>query len=63
MKFFKKTGRVIRLLCFIVLATVGIGLSGGIPMTMSNRKENNQPITIELVEEIEEKEESELEKE
>lgn len=63
MKSFKKVIQIIRLLCFIVLATVGIGLSGGIPTPLSRKKESHQPIQIELVEDINDEKDSELDQE
>lgn len=45
--------RIVVLIFLIVLATVGVGLSGGIPTPSSGRKEN----TIEIKTELEEKEE------
>ncbi|KQB99748.1 hypothetical protein [Pedobacter sp. Hv1] len=53
MKFFKKLMRLIALIFLMLLATVGVGLSGGIPMPSSGRKEN----TIEVKTEVEEEEE------
>ncbi|MNY74297.1 hypothetical protein D3C86_2132920 [compost metagenome] len=42
----------------IILASVGVGLSGGIAIAVSKRREDN-PVTIELVESDKEKSEDE----
>ncbi|WP_379084774.1 hypothetical protein [Pedobacter sp. UC225_65] len=55
MKFFKKLMRIIVLIFLILLATVGVGLSGGIPTPSSGRKENTIEIRTEIEEEDEEK--------
>ncbi len=63
MYFFKKIWRVIRLVCFIVLATVGIGLGGGVPISGSYKKEESPCPKIELVEDSEEEDNEDSEKE
>ena len=49
MKTFKKTFRLICLVLLILLASVGIGLSGGAPIPLL-RKREDMPVTIELFE-------------
>ena len=61
MKDFKKTIRLFGLVVLIVLASLGIGICGGIPIPTSNRKEDSVKIKIEVVESKEDdKPESEL---
>lgn len=47
--------RIVVLIFLILLATVGVGLSGGIPTPSSGRKENTIEIRTEIEEEDEEK--------
>lgn len=63
MYFFKKIWRIMRLVCFIVLATVGVGLGGGVPISISHKKEDTPLVKIELVEDSEEEEDEESENE
>jgi hypothetical protein len=60
MKKIKKALRLFALVCLILLATLGIGIAGGIPLTASNKRNQTPDINIELVEtnedEAEEKE-------
>jgi len=55
MKSFKKTLKLLGLVLLIVLATVGIGFGGGIPIPLSNKKEDSLEINVELVESKEDK--------
>jgi hypothetical protein len=50
MKSFKKMLRLSGLVLLIVLATVGIGFGGGMPILPSNKKEDIIEIKVELVE-------------
>lgn len=50
MKKFRKTLRVLRLVFLISIATLGIGLTGGIPIIPVYKKKNGDEIKIELVE-------------
>ena len=50
MKSFKKTFKLLGLVFLIVLASVGIGFGGGIPIPSSNKREDTIAIKIELVE-------------
>lgn len=50
MKNFKRTIRLILFVCLIVLAALGIGLSGGVPLPFSNKRKDTPDINIELVE-------------
>lgn len=59
MHFFKKTWRILRLVCFIVLATVGVGLGGGVPISGSHKKGDSPSVKIELVEISEDENEDE----
>lgn len=46
--------RMVVLIFLILLATVGVGLSGGIPTPPSGRKENTIEVIAEVEEEVEE---------
>lgn len=50
MKGFKKSLKLLALVCLIVLAVFGVGLSGGIPIPQSNKRNDRAEINIELVE-------------
>jgi len=51
----KKALRVITFVCLIVLASVGVGLSGGVPLpTIKNRRDSEKE-NIELIENQEDK--------
>lgn len=50
MNRFKLFLRRLLLICLIVLASVGIGLSGGIPIPSFGKREDKQEITNESVE-------------
>jgi hypothetical protein len=50
MKNLKKTMRLLGLFLLIVLASIGIGISGGVPISPSNKREDAFEIKIELVE-------------
>jgi hypothetical protein len=58
MQSLKKVIRMLILTTLIILASVGVGLSGGIAIAVSKRREDN-PVTIELVESDKEKSEEE----
>jgi hypothetical protein len=60
MKFFKKLMRMVVLIFLILLATVGVGLSGGIPTPPAGRKDNTIEIRTEMEEEDEEKPDQQL---
>ncbi|MEO5911249.1 MAG: hypothetical protein ABIP95_10200 [Pelobium sp.] len=49
MKRFKKTLRLLGLVVLIVLACLGIGIGGGVPVPPSNKKENTIEINVELL--------------
>ncbi len=53
MKSFKKTLRLLGLVLLIVLATLGIGFVGGVPIPPSNKRENTIELKTELVEDKE----------
>jgi hypothetical protein len=57
MKTAKKIVRYICLFLLIVLASFGIGIAGGVPVTPLQRRQENPEITIELVESREDKDE------
>ena len=54
MQSLEKAFRLIGLSALLLLATLGIGISGGIPISSSKRKDKNQ-ITVEWVHENKEK--------
>ena len=57
MKRFKKMLRLLGLIVLLVLATVGIGIGGGVPVRSANRKENTIEITTDELENGEDKKE------
>jgi hypothetical protein len=57
MKNFKRIFRLLTLVFFMVLAMVGVGLGGGIPIPSSNRREDTIVIKVELVESEEDQKE------
>jgi hypothetical protein len=50
MKSFKRILRLSGFVLLIVLASVGVGFAGGVPIPSSNKKEDTIEIAIELVE-------------
>lgn len=50
MKKLKRMLKLFALICLIILAVFGIGLSGGVPITPSNKKKDPEEITDEQVE-------------
>lgn len=63
METFKRNLRRLGFILLIVLASVGVGLSGGVPIKSSGRSKQESVIEVELVEEkedgLEEKENEE----
>jgi hypothetical protein len=49
MKTFKKIVRHICLILLIILASIGIGISGGVPITPTLRRNEHMEIITELV--------------
>jgi hypothetical protein len=58
MEYLKKALRMMALICLIVLATVGVGISGGIPLKSQGRKEEEQSEAKVTLVEDEQREES-----
>lgn len=56
----KKAMRLFVLICLIVLASIGVGLSGGVPIPMSNSRKDTEKENIELIENQEEESNDEL---
>ena len=50
MEKFKRTLRLVGLIALMILASVGIGITGAVPVPTTNRKEE----TVETIAEIEE---------
>lgn len=50
MKKFKRIMKLLALICLIALAVMGVGLSGGVPIPLSNKREDTIEANIELVE-------------
>lgn len=50
MKQIKKAAKLLVLIILIVLASIGIGLAGGIPLSMSKPRKDPEKEDIELVE-------------
>jgi len=46
----KKAARLFAFICLIVLAGIGIGLSGGVPIPISNHRRDSEKEHIELIE-------------
>ncbi len=61
MKNFRKILKIFSLACVILLASIGVGIAGGIPTAMGNRKqEDGSEVRIELFEEKGEEQEMEI---
>jgi len=54
MKKIKKAIKLFALVCLIILASLGLGIVGGIPIPFSDKRKQSSDIKIELVESIEE---------
>lgn len=50
MKKLKKAIKLFALVCLILLASLGIGMVGGIPIPFSDKRKQTADIKIELVE-------------
>ncbi len=59
MKRFKKTLRLLGFILLIVLASVGIGLGGGVPIPPANKKKDTIEIKVEMLESVDDKTKSE----
>ena len=55
MKRLKKALRLLFLVCLILLASLGIGAVGGIPLPITDKRKQSPDINIELVEPEDEK--------
>lgn len=51
MKKIKKALRLFVLICLIVLACIGIGISGGVPLSLTSNRRETQKEKKEIVEE------------
>mgnify|MGYP000698807142 CR=1 FL=1 len=49
MKRFKKTLRLLGLVCLIALAVFGVGIAGGVPIPSSTKREHDIEMKIELL--------------
>lgn len=47
----KRAARLFAFICLIVLAGIGIGLSGGIPVPITKNRRDSEKENIELIEE------------
>lgn len=63
MKKLQKTLRLFSLIILVILASVGIGIGGAIPVTTNKKRENSIEIKTELVETKESKSELKKQKE
>ncbi len=62
MKKFKKIIRLLCLILMILLASIGVGLAGGMPIPLTGRREEMTPvIKIEQVDKKEDESDSETE--
>lgn len=57
MNSIKKALKITALVCLIVLACLGVGISGGVPIPMSNSRRESEKDKIELLEDKEEDDE------
>ncbi len=51
--------RMLLLICLIVLASVGIGLAGGVPIPLSSKREDKVDVNVELIESKDQEEDAE----
>lgn len=58
---FKKTIRLLRLILLITLAGIGIGLAGGVPLSISPKKESEETAVEWVLPDEEENEQEQLE--
>ena len=56
MKNFQKTVRLLMWVLLIVLASLGVGISGGVPIPKSTNRKDTEKETIDLTEESDEEE-------
>lgn len=59
MKKIKKALRLLVFVCLIVLAGIGIGISGGVPIPLSKNRRDSEKENIELIDKQSEKSDSE----
>ena len=57
---FKKIVKIISLVFVILVASAGVGISGGVPMLSMNKKEEKVLHSIEFLDAIKDNQESEL---
>lgn len=50
MQKIKKFLRLLLFICLIILACLGVGLSGGVPLPLSNKRRDSGKENIELIE-------------
>lgn len=55
MKKIKKLARLFAFICLIVLASIGVGISGGVPIPFSKSRRETEKENIELLENQDEK--------
>jgi len=60
MKRIKKAIRLLALVCLIILACLGIGMSGGVPLPQIKNRRDAEKDAIELVDNQEEEGDSEV---
>ena len=58
MKKIKRIARLLGLVCLIVLASIGIGISGGVPILLLKKRRESEKENTELVEEKDKKPDS-----
>jgi len=61
MKKFKRILRLSGLICLIILASVGMGIGGAVPIPMANKKEDTIELIVESSDDDDEAELNELE--
>lgn len=54
----RKTARLLAFICLIILAGIGIGISGGVPLPLSKNRRGSEKENIELIENQDKKSDS-----
>jgi len=54
----KKIARLLAFICLIILAGIGIGISGGVPLPLSKNRRESEKENIELIENQDKKSDS-----
>ncbi len=60
MKKIKKALRVLAFICLLLLAGIGVGISGGVPIPLTKNRRDSEKENIELIESEDKKADSKL---